>query len=77
MMKNKPEKYTWYEFLIKPFLRFLGGFVDTIGVNYLGYWWCDGCKKYHSPRVIKYRIKGGFFSNKDVCSLHKEDNHGR
>lgn len=75
------EKNPWFRFWVLNPLKNLGGSIANMYYFMFGYWYCAGCKKYHSPRVVKHLgpVLGKVFDmtlRADVCSLHKEESHG-
>ena len=63
-----PEKIPVGLFLAKP-LKKLGKVIANWCRRIFGYWYCGHCKRYHSPRVVRYDVTGGL--GDDVCSLGK------
>lgn len=59
-MQAKPERIPWSEFLGAPLQR-------TI-MTIFGFWYCDYCQRYHSPRIRKYKILHKL-SFRPVCSI--------
>lgn len=58
-----PKKYSIMQYYGRPFRNAYYAFMKM-----MGFWWCDHCHKWHSPRTIRWTPN--YFSSKDYCSLY-------
>jgi len=55
-LSKKLEKIAWKEFLSLPFRKFRNKHLYSLRwklANKFGFWWCDYCEEFHSPRTVK------------------------
>jgi hypothetical protein len=71
----KPKKYSFKEFYIEPIVDL----AVNLGKHFLGYfgWWeCERCYKFYSPRVKKYRHRVSLIRVDIVCSVCYQELEG-
>lgn len=64
----KREKYSFKDFYIKPVTRLIKGFWRTL-LETFGWWVCDRCVKFLSPRTKKFKYYSIGFSECRRCSV--------
>ena len=65
----EPEKIDLLDFILEPFIDMWVG-LKVI----LGWWYCDYCQEFHSPRTIKYqKFNWAEFKMEKFCSLYKKE----
>lgn len=71
----KPEKYSFKEFYIDPIISyFVYTFKQILGC--IGWWECERCEKFYSPRVKKYCHRVSLIRVDIVCSVCYQELEG-